>query len=69
MRILLQTISRKSSSSVGSFSLEERHEKKEKSYLGHPLVAHGHGDEYQAEARTGRMVGDGEGGEEQSSSL
>ena len=70
VRISLQTIGRKSSTSVGSFSLEERHEKKEKSYLAHlSLVAHGHGDEYPAEARIERMLGDEEGGEEQCSSL
>ena len=68
MRISLQTIGRKSSTSVGSFSLEERHEKKEKIYLAHlSLVAHGHGDEYQA--RTEIRLGGEEGGEEQCSSL
>ena len=71
MRISLQTIGRNSSTNVGSFPFEETDEKKKQRKISpvHLLVARGHGDECQAQAQIGRGPGDGEGGEEQCSSL
>ena len=79
MRISLQAINHKSSTSVGSFSLEEIHERRYKrnglpcrclksNYLVPPLVASRHEDECQVQAQTVKREGDGKEGEGQWSS-